>query len=291
MTVSRDLGLKKRKYPFLVGGLANICEECLVWPFEYSKVQSQLSRKPAWQVFRQTFAAHGFAGFYRGLGTSIAMIPWSSAVRFQTFEVARSSLQHHTPHFSEFRVSLICGSTSGIVESVVSLCPMTSINARLIADQNTKKPRWRGIVRPIVDIVHEEGPRGLYRGLQPLLMKCMIIQAIRFSVYDELSRYCRQHRSYSGQSLPGWQSLGCGAVAGALSVPPSHGFDVMQTNMQGPKHHLYRNVFHCGRLILLEQGWRGLWTRGLGLRTIRVSLEVGLIFFFYELIGDILDHV
>ena len=73
-----------------------------------------------------------------------------------------------------------------------------------------------------------------------------------------------------------------------MSVPLTHPFDVVKTNMMGLRK--FRNVFDCVRTLLAEEGTRSLF-KGMGMRMMRVMSEQAVCFALFEYISTILDDI
>lgn len=88
---------QRRKHPWLAGAVAGGLESFLNYPFDYTKVQMQLSgglspRPTIGQIAKQTFDRAGVVGFYRGYGLALMFAFPSVAVRFSSFEFTKKWL-------------------------------------------------------------------------------------------------------------------------------------------------------------------------------------------------------
>jgi solute carrier family 25 folate transporter 32 len=82
----------------------------------------------------------------------------------------------------------IAGAGAGIVSSIVT-CPLDVAKTRL-QNQGVTLPGekiYKGTVGTLSRIWHEEGIRGLYRGLGPTILGYLPTWAIYFTAYD----YCK----------------------------------------------------------------------------------------------------
>jgi len=84
------------------------------------------------------------------------------------------------PHFIE---SLICGATSGICSSIITF-PIDVVRRRLqvlgLHRPNQRQGPWEEVTR----VLRKEGPRGLYRGLVPELLKVTPMVGFTFCTYE-----------------------------------------------------------------------------------------------------------
>ena len=62
------------------------------------------------------------------------------------------------------------------------------MKTKLIHDQNSDNPRFRGLFHGIKEVFKEEGITGVYRGVAPTLGKQMGNQGIRFMVFEEIKK-------------------------------------------------------------------------------------------------------
>eukprot|EP00164_Ancoracysta_twista_P004833 GFYU01006568.1.p1 GENE.GFYU01006568.1~~GFYU01006568.1.p1 ORF type:complete len:312 (-),score=83.57 GFYU01006568.1:129-1010(-) len=95
MRVGDDLG---PLHLFLAGGIAGICAQVSQLPFDTvkSRLQTQSEVNPIYKgtidCFRQTMKADGIAGFYKGLGPTLARAFPANAATFLAFEMAMKFL-------------------------------------------------------------------------------------------------------------------------------------------------------------------------------------------------------
>lgn len=120
----------------------------------------------------------------------------------------------------------------------------------MIEDSKLAQPRYKGLVHGVQTIIKEEGYRGIYRGVGPVVscptstvlglffysihdlcvcvdkkhflhFKQMLRQgansAVRFSSYSTLKQLA-QGSAVPGEDMPGWMTFGIGATAGVITV-------------------------------------------------------------------------
>jgi solute carrier family 25 citrate transporter 1 len=102
----------------------------------------------------------------------------------------------------------------------------------MIEDSKREVPRFKGTMHGIKMIVAEEGYRGIYRGLGPVVClpfshetmradRQMLRQgansAVRFTSYSTLKQLV-QGNNTPGSQLPAWLTFGIGASAGVITV-------------------------------------------------------------------------
>ncbi|KAM4727139.1 tricarboxylate transport protein A, mitochondrial [Anableps anableps] len=291
------IGGRKITHPgkaILAGGIAGAIEICITFPTEYVKTQLQLDERanpPRYRgigdCVRLTVQDHGLRGLYRGLSSLLyGSIP-KSAVRFGTFEMLSNPMRDHTGRLDNKR-SLLCGLGAGIAEAVLVVCPMETLKVKLIHDQCSLRPRYRGFFHGVSEIIREQGLRGTYQGLTPTVLKQGSNQAIRFYVMNALRNW------YNGddprREMHPIITAMFGATAGAASVFGNTPLDVVKTRMQGLEAYRYKNTLDCAFQILKHEGPQAFY-KGTVPRLGRVCLDVAIAFVIYEEVVKLLNDV
>ena len=113
---------------------------------------------------------------------------------------------------------------------------------KLIDDSKRPNPQYRGLIHGTATIVRQEGLRGIYRGLFPVVRLCFFSghvahsrappfcflsplqmmrqganSAVRFTTYTTLKQFV-QSNARPGQTLPNTITFGIGAIAGLVTV-------------------------------------------------------------------------
>jgi len=174
-----------------------------------------------------------------------------------------------------------------MVESLVAVTPSEAIKTKLIDDAKSPNPRFRGLVHGTGIILKEQGIRGVYSGLVPVMMRQSANSAVRFTTYTGLKQLV-QGNARPGQTLPSSITFGIGAIAGLVTVYTTMPLDVIKTRMQSLEARtLYRNSFHCGYRILTEEGILRFWA-GTTPRLARLVMSGGIVFTVYEKVIEVL---
>ncbi|CAN9501348.1 unnamed protein product [Ophioblennius macclurei] len=291
------VGGRKITHPgkaILAGGLAGGIEICITFPTEYVKTQLQLDERanpPRYRgigdCVKLTVQDHGLRGLYRGLSSLLyGSIP-KSAVRFGTFEMLSNPMRDANGRLDNTR-SLLCGLGAGIAEAIVVVCPMETLKVKLIHDQCSLNPRYRGFFHGVSEIIREQGVRGTYQGLTATVLKQGTNQAIRFYVMNSLRNW------YKGddprKEMHPIVTAMFGATAGAASVFGNTPLDVVKTRMQGLEAHRYKNTMDCAFQILKHEGPQAFY-KGTVPRLGRVCLDVAIVFVIYEEVVKLLNNV
>jgi len=234
------------------------------------------------EIGRATYARHGIKGFYSGVGALVAGNSLKAGVRFLSYDSFKRMMMDENGKLSGPR-SLLAGLGAGVMEAVFAVTPSETIKTKLIDDQKSASPRYRGLVHGTVGIVRDEGIGGVYRGLFPVVMRQSANSAVRFGSYSWLKALA-SGSVRPGEKLPTGVTFGIGALAGVITVYATMPLDVIKTRMQSlDARAQYRNSFHCAARVLSDEGVLAFW-RGATPRLARLSMSGGIVFTVYEAI-------
>ncbi|KNC98271.1 uncharacterized protein SPPG_06669 [Spizellomyces punctatus DAOM BR117] len=232
----------------------------------------------------------GILALYRGLPALVIGTASKGAVRFTVFEWVRWALGEDHDGIAGGWKNGIAGTATGIVEAVLVVTPTEAIKTRLIADQNTEKPRFRGMLHGTATIFKEEGLGGIYRGATAVIARQAANQAVRFTVYGTLKDVAEKKLRDGNQTsaIPWWVHFINGSISNVITTYATNPLDVIKTRMQA--HHEKSNLFHVFRSILKEEGGKAFW-RGVTPRLGRMIIAGGVIFTVYEETCTILQKI
>jgi len=326
-SISSNSTRTEHRFPLLAGGLAGALEISITYPLEYIKTQlqvtsvtnngSRVSFTGSFDCAKRTIDSYGLFGLYRGFLTNfLGAIP-RTALRFATFERIADNMQGDVKVASSISntkkdqrpqrapltplQSFTAGLVSGIIEAVIIIVPMTTLQVKLISDLNRDIPQYtRGMVHAISTIVKEEGLSGLYRGATPTILKIAFNISFRFLLYNELVAFFQKQfeenkrakeLAFSDSTRFSISSMTAGSIAGAVTVLANQPIDVVKSNMQSVNGMIrYTSSIDCFQKIWKEEGVKGLY-RGLVPRLNRVVLETSLSFTFFELLSRNLNNI
>ncbi|OCF37164.1 solute carrier family 25 (mitochondrial citrate transporter), member 1 [Kwoniella heveanensis CBS 569] len=269
------------------GAIAGGTEAFVTYPLESLKTQLQFGAleggKPLtpYQALRQTLQQRGVAGLYAGVTAVVIGNAVKAGVRFTTYDQFKSLLKDEEGKLTAPR-SMLAGLGAGMSEAIIAVTPSETIKTKMIEDSKRAVPKYKGFVHGVQTIIKEEGYRGVYRGVGPVMLRQGANSAVRFSSYSTLKQFA-QGSVVPGTQIPGWMTFGIGATAGVITVCEWRLLHlVVKTRMQSLRAKAeYRNSLHCAYRILTEEGVLKFW-KGTVPRLGRLIMSGGIIFTVYE---------
>jgi len=279
---------KHKGKALVAGACAGIFEISCTYPTEYVKTSMQLSTRnvSALTIMKETMAASGPMGFYRGLPSMVYFAGPKAAIRFFSFEFISGILSKGDsgdPYGLGRAKGFVAGLGAGTMEAIFVTTPQETIKVRLINDafRTDGPPKYRSFYHGVKTIVGEHGIGGIYKGMFPTIVKVSTAQATRFGIFQLMPQTMRDTPI---------KAAGSGAFAGGVSVLLFQGIDVIKSRMQGLDASKYRSSLHCATEILQKEGIFAFY-KGVGPRLTRVCLEVGITMSMYGEIVKALNKV
>ena len=165
------------------------------------QAQEHVNRKPEYygtfDAARKILKREGVLALYKGMVPSM----WGLihvAVQFPMYEKFKLALNVHPEDKSEtFSVEhglrlIIASSSSKLMASLITY-PLEVVRTRMQVQRSDGKPlHYITVLGSLKTIVHEEGVRGLYMGLQTNLIRVVPACAITFTSYEIVFRTLRK---------------------------------------------------------------------------------------------------
>jgi solute carrier family 25 citrate transporter 1 len=291
------MGLKKNENDgpvctFVKGGLTGFIEAIICYPTEFVKTQLQLQSKsnPEFtgmlDCANKTVKQHGPMGLYRGALPLILGSSGKQAARWTGYETVANALKDDKDKLT-IPKRMFAGACGGVSEAILAVTPIETLKTRVTDDMRRGTGKYTGSFDAVMKIVKSEGPMGLYMGLVPTIAKQATNQAVRFPVQF----YAKQFMTGGDKSLessPIYNGI-AGAFAGAVSVIATMPQDTVKTRMQSEEaKSLYKGTMDCAMQIMKKEGpmffYSGTWPR-----LIRVSLDVGITFAIFPIMGEFIS--
>lgn len=272
---------KEVTYGAIAGSLGKLIE----FPFDTVKVRLQSSHHPASTIKMVLSIFHNeglFNGFYKGIRAPMVGACMESAVLFSAFQYGQQGLAKVTdlPADSLVRVCA-AGAFSGFSASFV-LTPVELVKCKLqVSNVNsaTANVSYMSIIRKIL---HNEGPIGLWHGLNLTLLREMGGTAVWFASYEQSLKFLNK-KNPQKETM---NLLVSGAVAGFmfnLSIFPIDTIkSIIQTyDMTSGLSKKLTFVSAFKHLTGRQGGVRNLYN-GLGITLVRSIPANAAIFYTYE---------
>ena len=145
------------------------------------------------------------------------------------YRSARQELTQFSPYFLLFH-------REAYLPSDIALCPFEAVKLRmqttLPPDAHTLREGWR-------KIAEREGPKGLYKGLQPLWGRQIPYTMMKFATFEKTVEYIYRVLGQPKETFNKFQQTGvsfvAGYIAGIASAVVSHPADVMVSKLNAEK--------------------------------------------------------
>eukprot|EP00667_Euglena_gracilis_P014083 EG_transcript_14556 len=275
----------------LIGGLAAMSASVVTHPADSLRVRmylyGQLERTstPTSSLVRHIWQAEGVHGFYRGVTATVLRQALFSTSRFTLDDLFQRMLGGRAELGAHWK--LMSSAAAGAGAALVS-CPADVVLIRMQADGSLPGPQRRGYTHAVDGIVRmcrEEGLPSLYRGIRPLMARCVLATASQFTTYDVIKRALVRHR-WDSDAVP--THLTAAVAAGCASAMVVSPLDVIKSRMMqssinadGQLVKLYHSDWHCMRAMLATEGVSG-FLKGLGPCFMRQCPQIIAMWLFYE---------
>ncbi|KAL9256800.1 UDP-rhamnose/UDP-galactose transporter 5-like protein [Drosera capensis] len=259
-----------------VGGAAQLI---VGHPFDTIKVKLQSQPAPlpgqppkysgAMDAVRQTLAAEGPRGLYKGMGAPLATVAAFNALLFTVRGQMETLLRSKPGEPLSIGQQVVCGAGAGVAVSFLA-CPTELIKCRLQAQSALSGAgsaavavKYGGPMDVARHVLAEAGVKGLFKGLVPTLAREVPGNAVMFGVYEGLKKFLAGDKPPS--ELGRGSLIVAGGLAGAsfwLAVYPT---DVVKSVIQVDdyKQPKYAGSVDAFRKILAAEGAKGLY-KGFG---------------------------
>lgn len=186
----KQLGVRER---LMAGSMAGVASQTSIYPLEVLKTRLALRKTGQYKGLVDAayviFTTEGIRSFYRGLFPSLLGIIPYAGIDLAVYETLKNFyLNYHKNQSADPGVFLLlaCGTASSTCGQLASY-PLSLVRTKLQAQARSRTAgRGDTMVSVIKNIIKEDGPRGLYRGLAPNFMKVAPAVSISYVVYEHL---------------------------------------------------------------------------------------------------------
>ncbi|GAB2226211.1 hypothetical protein Droror1_Dr00022012 [Drosera rotundifolia] len=242
----------------------------------------------AMDAVRQTVAAEGPRGLYKGMAAPLATVAALNAVLFSARGQMEALLRLEPGAPLSVGQQVVCGAGAGLAVSFLA-CPTELIKCRLQAQSALARAgpvpitiKYGGPIDVAQHVLSEAGTRGLFKGLIPTMAREVPGNAVMFGVYEGLKKLMAGDKDTS--ELGRGSLIVAGGIAGAsfwLGVYPT---DVVKSVIQVDdyKQPKYTGSVDAFRKIVAAEGARGLF-KGFGPAMARSVPANAACFLAYEI--------
>ncbi|KAJ1558763.1 hypothetical protein HK096_005132, partial [Nowakowskiella sp. JEL0078] len=265
-------------YSVTAGAIAGGVEAAITYPTEFAKTQLQLQSRSSTiklaensvaftgpiDVIKHTVKKKGFFGIYKGVDAVVIGASAKAAVRFLAFEQLKKAFSDGNGKLDGSK-RVLAGFGAGVLEAVIAVTPSETIKTKLIHDQNSAIPKYRGLVHGTRSIIQSEGIRGIYRGMTAVIARQGANSAVRLTAFDFLKEFSANSfstRNSDGKllPLPWYVNFFNGAIAGIVTVYTTMPLDVVKTKMQSLDASVkYKHSLDCLWSVARDEGVTALW--------------------------------
>lgn len=162
-------------------------------------------------------------------------------------------------------VQLLTAGSAACIADIMTF-PLDTVKVRLQVqgEAGSKAVMYNGVMRTVLGIARDEGPKALYNGIVPGLQRQMAFSAIRIGAYEPVKqKYIQLSGAESSLSLLGVR-IAAGVTTGTIAILSAQPTDVVKIRMQaelrkpGEKSR-YNGVWHAYTTVFKEEGCAGLY--------------------------------
>ncbi|KAG0601409.1 hypothetical protein M758_11G108100 [Ceratodon purpureus] len=299
------------------GTIAGASQLLVGHPFDTIKVKLQSQPAPlpgqaprfsgAIDAVKQTIAAEGPKGLYKGMGAPLATVAVLNAVLFTARGQMEALLRDAPGAHLSVKQQMVAGAGAGVACSMLA-CPTELVKCRLQAQSAlasaVEAPVLAGVgaaggsaaVKGAVQytgpfdvarhvVRSEGGVLGLFKGLTPTLMREVPGNAAMFGAYEATKQYLAGGQDTS--KLGRGSHLFAGGLAGAVFWVSVYPTDVIKSVIQVDDHRnpKYKGTMDAFRKVFANEGVKGLY-RGFGPAMARSVPANAACFLAYELVRE-----
>jgi len=162
-------------------------------------------------------------------------------------------------------VQLLTAGTAACIADLITF-PLDTVKVRLQVqgEAGVQAVMYNGVMRTVLGIARDEGPKALYNGIVPGLQRQMAFSAIRIGAYEPVKqKYIQMSGAESTLGLLAVR-IAAGVTTGTIAILSAQPTDVVKIRMQaelrkaGEKPR-YKGVFHAYATVYKLEGMKGLY--------------------------------
>lgn len=254
-------GLASYAMEYGVSGMSVGAATCCTNPLDVIKVRLQLAdfmqRRGMLATASGIVQQEGFAALFKGLSAALMRAGVYGGARLGFYGPMKSLLSPGKD--PTFGTKLLAGMASGAAAAAIAN-PTDLIKVRLQAQKTGGAggitPQYNGAVGAITHIVRAEGVLGLWRGVQPSMMRSAILTATQAATYDEAKRHVLK---ITGMKEGVQTHLGCSLLTGLVTTTVINPVEVVKNTMFTKGKECNMGPVATAGNIFAREGMRGLY--------------------------------
>ncbi|RKP07198.1 mitochondrial carrier domain-containing protein [Thamnocephalis sphaerospora] len=236
---------------------------------------------------------------WRGLLPTLAMSVPSTIMYYVGYEHIRDFLMtafSDSAYTHQYAPLISGGMMRAVTATVIS--PLELVRTQMQSHGETPAQTCLGVLRGVAHMMQREGPRSLWRGLEPTLWRDVPFSgkhtalantagcvAVYWLGYESIKRgLARNNHEETGVAREFQNAFLAGAASGMIASVLTTPFDVAKTRMQVQDttgHRQSKSMLHVLRTIAQQEGMSGL-TRGITARVAKVAPSCAIMIGCYE---------
>jgi solute carrier family 25 phosphate transporter 23/24/25/41 len=188
---------------FMAGSLAGTTAVMACYPLDLVRTRITTDMHEHYKgivdAFKKIGKAEGIRGYYSGLGATLLVAVPNFAVSYTAYGTLKEYVLDDDLFYNlrkidvesgqerlGFQASLLCGAASGMTSTILTF-PCDTVRRRMqIQNLHVLQEDRLNLTQHFSSIIRNEGPKGLYRGISPELMKVIPMVATMFTGYEWL---------------------------------------------------------------------------------------------------------
>ncbi|XP_066158444.1 mitochondrial carnitine/acylcarnitine carrier protein [Euwallacea fornicatus] len=173
---------------FVAGAFSGIFTTFIMTPGERIKcllqIQGAGGGKPysgPIDVFMMLYRQGGVAALYKGMGATLLRDVPASGVYFLTYEAVQNYITRHGEHEASILGTIISGGIAGVANWLVGM-PSDVLKSRFQTAPEGRYPH--GLRDVLKELIANEGPLALYKGIVPVLLRAFPANAACFLGFE-----------------------------------------------------------------------------------------------------------
>lgn len=272
----------------LNGAISGFFTVFITQPFQVTRTSmmvTYMDGKPSGflYIIKKIYSEENIKGFYRGFFPTLVKTPIGTAIFFSSLENNKKILKKHKliDCNSSTTVNFLASAGARFNQCLFTN-PILVVITRL---EVVGFHSYTGLLDALIKIKKEEGIRGYFTGLKPLIIKEVPTAAIFYSLYETFKKII--NRLGIGNIVI---QASCSAIlANTILTFLNNPIDVIRTRLQflhfsGNKNHEYKGVISGIIQITRTEGIRGL-TVGMIPRILKRATASAIAWSLYELLS------